>query len=132
MTVELQAVVAATAILFVSIAFQGVLVPATHGLKWGLGPRDEPRTPSKMQGRAARVVANHLEAIAMFAPLALVAHAYGVSTAMTHWGAALFVIGRVGFTATYLLGVPAARSAFWGVGMLGTLLIGVALLDAGV
>ena len=131
MTIELQALFGVSAILLVLITIQGGLVPATHGIKWGLGPRDEPRDPSVMQGRLKRIVANHLEGMAMFAPLVLIAHVIGVSTPITVAGALIFVFARAAFAVIYIMGVPVLRSAAWGVGLLGIMMIGFELLRAG-
>ncbi len=123
MTQELCALLASVGLLFAVLMAQGALVPAVHGLRWGLGPRDDARPPSVAQGRFNRIVANSIEALAMFAPLVIIAHLAEVSTHVTRLGAALFVIGRFGFAIAYAAGVPVVRSLFWGVGLLGTLMI---------
>ena len=132
MTIELQALLAVTAILFVLLVIQGALVPVTHGFGWGLGPRDEPRSPSVMQGRASRIVANHLEGMALFVPLVVVAAAAGVSTPLTQTGALVFAAARAAFAVIYFFGVPVLRSAAWGVSVLGLAMIAFDLVRAGV
>ncbi|NOX84022.1 MAG: hypothetical protein GXP06_13770 [Alphaproteobacteria bacterium] len=131
MSIELQALFGVVVILLVLLSVQGGLVPATHGLKWGLGPRDEPRDPSVLQGRMARIIANHLEGMALFVPLVLIAHLIGLSTPLTQWGAILFVGGRVAFSVVYFLGIPVLRSAMWGVATTGTLMVGFELVRVG-
>ncbi len=131
MSLELQALFGGVVILLVLLSVQGGLVPAIHGFKWGLGPRDEPRDPSVLQGRVSRIVANHLEGMALFAPLVLIAHLIGLSTPLTQWGAILFVAGRVAFSVIYFLGIPVLRSAMWGVAATGTLMVGFELIRAG-
>ncbi len=131
MSFEFQALFGATAILLVLVIIQGSLIPLTHGFKWGLGPRDEPRDPSVMLGRLKRILANHMEAMAMFTPLVVIAHLIGVSTPLTIWGAALFIAARAGFAVIYFLGVPVLRSAAWGVGFAGLLMIGFEIFKAG-
>lgn len=127
MSIELQALFGTTVLMFLIVSLQGTLAPATHGFKWGLGPRDEPRTPSVLQGRVNRIAANHMESMLMFAPLVIIAHFYGVSTGLTQLGAGLYFIGRLMFLVVYLLGAPVLRSVVWGVGMTGTILVGVAV-----
>jgi uncharacterized MAPEG superfamily protein len=131
MTIELQALYVVAAILLVLLSVQGMLAPITHGLKWGLGPRDEPRTPSILQGRMNRIVANHLEGMAMFIPLILIADLADVSTPLTQWGAVIYAGGRAAFAVVYLVGVPVLRSATWGAAMVGLLAIGYELLRTG-
>jgi uncharacterized MAPEG superfamily protein len=131
MLIELQALFGSVVILLVLLSIQGGLVPTIHGFKWGLGPRDVPRDPSVLQGRVNRIVANHMEGMAMFAPLVLIAHLISLSTPLTQWGAILFVAGRVAFSVVYFLGIPVLRSAMWGVATTGTLMIGFELLRIG-
>ncbi len=130
MTFELQAVLWTTMLLFLLLMFQGGLVPAVQGLGWGLGSRDEPRDKSAMQGRAARTIANHIESMLLFVPLILVAHLIGLSTALTIWGAGLYLIGRAAFAMLYLFGVPVLRSGAWAVSVLGIMLVGFEVVRA--
>lgn len=131
MSIEFQALFGAVAILMVLIFAQGAFIPVAFGLKWGLGPRDEPREMPVLLGRMKRILANHLEAMAMFAPLVLIAHFIGISTPATQWGAGLFVAARAGFALIYFIGVPVVRSVFWGVGFVGTLMIAFEVFKAG-
>ena len=130
MTIELQALFAAAVITLLLVFLQGGLQPAVHGFKWGLGPRDEPRDPTILQGRLSRILANHLEGMAMFVPLILIAQLGGISTPLTQLGAIVFVAGRAAFAVIYMLGIPVARSAAWGVALAGLLMIGFAVAGA--
>ena len=80
MSLELQSLFGVITLLLVLLLIQGGLTPIVHGFKWGLGPRDEPRDPTILQGRMNRIVANHLEGMALFVPLILIAHLAGIST----------------------------------------------------
>lgn len=130
MSFELQAIVWTSLTLFALLFFQGGLVPVVQGLGWGLGSRDAPRDRTVLQGRAARTVANHMEGMALFVPLVLVAHLAGISTALTVWGAILYLGGRILFVPLYLFGVPVLRSATWGVSVTGIVLIAYELVIA--
>ncbi len=131
MSIEIQALVGVVVILLVLLSVQGCLAPINHGFKWGLGPRDEAKTPSIMQGRMRRIVANHMEGMAMFAPLVIIAHLGGVSSPLTQWGAGLFLVGRAGFAIVYAMGLPVWRSAIWALAMTGLLLIGFEVIRSG-
>lgn len=128
MTFELWTVIGAVILLFLLLNYQGYLVPKTHSLKWGLGSRDEPKPLSVLQGRAARTIANHMESMALFVPLILIAHLIGVSTTLTHWGAGLYLGGRVLFAIFYMGGISVLRSAAWGVSIFGIILVFSALI----
>jgi uncharacterized MAPEG superfamily protein len=131
MSIEFQALLGVVGVLFLLLPVQGALVPLTHGLKWGLGPRDEARDPSVMQGRLRRIVANHLEGMAMFTPLIFIAHLAEISTPLTQWGAEIYLAGRIAFAAVYIFGVPGLRSAVWGVSMAGLLMVAFAIVQNG-
>lgn len=128
MAFELQMLLASVAILMILLIVQGGLVPATHGFKWGLGPRDEPRAPSVLQGRMNRIVANHMESMALFTPLALIACLLEISTPETRLGAALYIGARAAFAVIYFAGVPVLRSVAWGVSVLGLFTIAFELV----
>ena len=130
MSVELQSLFAVVFILFILLFVQGGLVPATHGFKWGLGPRDEPRAPSVLQGRMSRIVANHLEGMAMFAPLVLIVELAALSSPLTAAGAVTFAAARAAFAVIYVLGVPVLRSIAWGVALIGLGMMAVAIAGA--
>jgi len=127
MSFELQMLLVSVAILFVLLAVQGTLVPLTQGFAWGLGPRDAPRDRSVLQGRAARTVANQIEAMGLFVPLVVVVELAGASNSLTAAGAALFVAARAAFALFYLAGVPVLRSLSWGTAVVGLAMMAVPL-----
>jgi len=57
-----------------------------------------------------------------------VAQAAGVRNGMTLLGAQLFFWGRVAHAALYVAGIPWARTAAWGVSVIGLILIALQLL----
>lgn len=121
---ELQTVVWTTVILIVLLGFQGALVPVNQGFAWGLGNRDEARTKTDLQARAARTVANHIEGMMVFVPLAVIVAMADLSSTLTIWGAGLYLLGRALFAPLYLIGVPYLRSMAWSVSLVGILMIG--------
>jgi uncharacterized MAPEG superfamily protein len=74
-------------------------------------------------GRAERAHRNMLENLVLFAILAFAAKAAGVSNAMTLLGAQMFFWGRVAHAVLYIAGIPWARTAAWGVSIIGLILI---------
>ena len=130
MSFELAAIAYTALILFLILGIQGGLVPLNQGLSWGLGSRDAKKDASALQGRASRTVANHIEGMMVFVPLALIVELMQLSSTLTLWGAGLYVGGRAAFAPLYLLGVPYLRSAAWGVAALGTILVAVPVIAA--
>ena len=74
-------------------------------------------------GRAQRAHRNMLENLVLFAILVFAAKAVGVSNATTLLGAQLFFWGRVAHAILYIAGIPWARTAAWGVSIIGLLLL---------
>lgn len=127
---ELEVLFYATVLTFVLLAIQGAMTPVFHGFKWGLGPRDQAREPTVLQGRANRVVANHLEAMLLFVPLILTTHITGAASDMTVNGAWTFLVSRILFALVYFIGIPVLRSLIWGVAVVGLIMIATDLFAA--
>lgn len=98
------------------------------GLPMLAGNRENLPEMKGWAGRAQRAHRNMLENLVMFAVLVLVANATGKANAMTALGAELFFWGRVAHAAIYLAGIPWARTAAWGVSVVGLILIFVQLI----
>ena len=126
----LSAVVLSVLILFVSISVQALAGIRNNGLKWGFGARDTAKDDTVFQARAKRTVANHMESMMMFVPLALVVHMIDASSALAAKGALLYIVARALYPLTYWTGLPYARTLVWAVGVVGTLMLFVELLGA--
>ena len=132
MGIELACLLGAVILLAILLFVQGSLVPLEQGFRYGLGPRDEARPASRISDRFKRTIANHMEGLALYAPLALTAKILAISTPLTQLGAMLYLAGRVAFAVCYTLGVPVLRSVSWGISIIGILLVGYEVLQAGV
>jgi uncharacterized MAPEG superfamily protein len=89
-----------------------------EGVKAGLSNRDQLPEATPLGGRAARAAGNTIEALVLFAPLAMVAHAIG-RDAETLLGAQIFFWARVAYWPVYIAGIVYLRSVIWIVGVLG-------------
>ena len=98
-----------------------------EGLKAGLSNRDHLPEASPLGGRAERTAQNSIEALLMFAPLAIVAHLAG-KEADVMMGAQIFLWARLAYVPIYLAGVVYVRSLVWGVGVFGLAVMVMALL----
>ena len=130
MTIELLALCWLALMLPLLFAVQAGALAASGGLGWGLGNRDEPREDSPLLGRARRTAANHVEALAMFTPLVLVAAVANVSNGLTETAALVFLGARIAFVLIYLIGIPYLRTAVWGIGLLAVFAFAWGLLTA--
>lgn len=128
MTVELWSIAALALMLLVVTFLQGGLVPVTQGLKWGLGSRDEPLEKSAIQGRFARTVQNHIEAMLMYIPLMALVIYLERTSSTTELAAWLVIVGRAAFIPLYLLGAFGLRSLAYGAGLIGVFITAWALV----
>jgi uncharacterized MAPEG superfamily protein len=123
MTPELYYLVwsAALTLVLAVIAVSGATLQV--GLPTLAGNREGLPEMTGWAGRAQRAHRNMLESLVLFAILVLAAKLANVSNAMTLLGAQLFFWGRVAHGLIYLVGIPWARTAAWGVSVVGLLLI---------
>ncbi len=99
------------------------------GIAYNAGPRDEAGPPvGKVTGRLQRAQTNLYESLPLFAAAVLVAHVAGRESALTLWGAWLYLVARIVYLPLYAFGVPQVRSLAWGVSLLGLVLILIAIL----
>ena len=120
MTTELQMVVYSALILIGLIAVQGSAGLMKNGIAWGLGNREDQGDVTPLRGRVKRAIANQIEAMLMFVPLALAVHLVGGSTKTTAMAATIFVLARLAYAITYVLGIKILRTLVWAVGLFAT------------
>jgi uncharacterized MAPEG superfamily protein len=121
MSIELMAIFGIGLLLWVLTLVQSVILIKTYGIPSAVGNRgDLPVSPEGIVGRAQRVVRNHVEGVAIFAPIALSAVILDISNDLTQYGALLYLVGRVLHAIIYLLGIVWLRS-----------IVFVAMIDVG-
>jgi uncharacterized MAPEG superfamily protein len=123
MSTELTMLAHAVALLIVLVFIQANAAVIAHGSKVMAGNRDEMPPPKPFAARAKRTVDNHIEGLAMFAPLVLIAASANISNQWTVLGAQLFFYSRVVHAVLYLVGIPWVRALAWLVGLIGTIMI---------
>ena len=127
MSLELLMLALSVALLFVLIVIQATAGVSAQGMDVMAGHRDVLKPPSPWQARTKRCVDNHREGLTLFAPLILIAAHLGISTDLTVWGAQLFFYSRLAHAVIYLAGWPKVRPLAWAVGIIGTVMVFVAL-----
>ena len=126
----LNLVVYATILTFVAIMLGAFLRNrewTTEGMQAGLSNRDHLPEATPLGGRAERAAANSIEALVLFAPLAVVAHLVG-KDAEALLGAQVFFWARVAYLPIYLIGIVYLRSLVWIVGVVGLAMMVAAVL----
>lgn len=120
MTTELWSLLGATLLLFLSIFAQQIAIDRKYGAKYALSNRDKlPGPSSPLVERLTRLVQNHIEGLAIFAPLVLIASTLGVTNNFTQISAMVIVSTRFLHFVFYALGISPFRSIAWGIGFIG-------------
>ncbi len=129
MTVELRYLAFSILLVFVQLFLAAGGATKVRGLAWNAGPRDEDSPPlPAVAGRLDRAFRNMLETFPLFAAAVLLAHAAGVHSALTSFGAALYFWARVVYVPLYAFGIPYLRSLVWTAASGGIVLILFALV----
>jgi uncharacterized MAPEG superfamily protein len=128
MTTELTMLAYAVALLIVLVLFQATIGIQAKGAAPMAGSRDDVGPATGFHARMLRVVDNHREGITMFAPLVLIAAAANIHNSWTVLGAQLFFYSRVLHAILYVAGVPMIRPLVWTVGLVGTVMVLLAVL----
>lgn len=129
MTFELTMLAWTLVLAFAQIILFDLARTKQYGLKWNTGPRDEDMPPlSPMAGRLQRAQDNLYETLPLFIAAVLIAHVAGVQTELTHWGAALYLGGRIAYVPLYAFGVRHLRTLAWLVSLAGLLMVAWAIL----
>jgi uncharacterized MAPEG superfamily protein len=98
------------------------------GTMLAVGNREELPAATAFAGRAQRTASNTLENFVLFAAIALVAHAAGVTSPRVASGATLFFWSRVLYIPVYYAGIVYLRTAVWLAGIVGLAMMVSALL----
>jgi uncharacterized MAPEG superfamily protein len=128
---ELQILAAGVALGIVHIVAASHSASLQRGYRWAAGARDERQGAlTGVAGRLARALHNFLETFPFFAALVLAICVTGRSSALSQWGAMLYLAGRIAYLPAYAFGIYLLRSLIWNVAAIGILLLLVALLTA--
>ena len=120
---ELLLLACAAIVGLVQLLWAAAAARGQQGLKWGAGPRDEPRPLTGVAGRLDRAFRNFLETFPIFVAAVIGAYLAGKLGTLTLWGSALYVAARALYVPLYAAGVPMIRSLVWGVGLAGLVMV---------
>lgn len=116
----------------IALFFFVMLAQASTGIRNNGGlamanSRDNLKPPTVAQQRMKRLTDNFRENLWFFAPLVLIAAISDISNQWTILGAQLFFWSRLAHAIWYAFGWPIARPLFWLAGVIGCVLIFLAL-----
>jgi len=128
MSTELKLLALSVVLGFVHIVLASHAASFQYGYRWTATARDRPMPPLEgVAGRLERAARNFLETFPLFAAVVLLAHVAGRESALTWWGANLYVWARVAYLPLYASGVFLLRSLVWNIAAFGIFLILAAL-----
>ncbi|HKA74496.1 MAG TPA: MAPEG family protein [Xanthobacteraceae bacterium] len=128
MTTELKLLALSVVLGFVHIVLASHAASFRYGYRWSATARDQSMPPLEgVAGRLERAARNFLETFPLFAAVVLLAHVAGKESALTWWGANLYVWARVSYLPLYASGVFLVRSLVWNIAAFGIFLILAAL-----
>jgi uncharacterized MAPEG superfamily protein len=128
MSIDIKLLIWSVALTLVQAVIAVIGAQLQVGLPMLAGNREKLPEILGWAGRAQRAHRNMLENLVLFGLLVLVANATGKANATTALGAELFFWARIAYAAIYLAGIPWARTAAWGVSVVGLVLIFLQLI----
>jgi uncharacterized MAPEG superfamily protein len=131
MSLELSLLIWSAALTFIQMLIAVSACILEFGLPKLAGNREGLPPASGFAGRAQRAHHNMLESLVLFSVLILVTEITNRNSAMTGLGAQLFFWGRVAYAIIYIAGLPWARTAVWGVSVVGLILIFLQIVQIG-
>ena len=125
---ELRFLACAVGLCLVHLICASIAAQPQRGLKWNVGPRDEPVVLTGMAGRLERAFANYRETFPFFAALVLVSYlGHGLSN-HAYWGALIYLVARIVYLPLYAFGVTYLRTAAWAAALVGMMMIAAGIV----
>jgi uncharacterized MAPEG superfamily protein len=126
---EFTMLVLAMILGFVHMFAATQVITSERGLMWNMGPRDNtPPLRSPLAGRLGRASANFKETFLFFAASVLALAVIGRHSALTVWGAEMYLAGRILYLPLYAAGIPIVRTLVWAIATAGIVFLIAALL----
>ncbi|MEN0087901.1 MAG: MAPEG family protein [Pseudomonadota bacterium] len=132
MAADLWALLACVVIFAVAIGWQGLHLDWHAGIAHGLSSRDTPPPgiEQTIAPRLNRMVRNHVEGLALFTPMVVVAHGADIQTDAMGWAAFVYAATRALYTPAYVFGWTPWRSIIWITGAVALIIYLGALTNA--
>jgi uncharacterized MAPEG superfamily protein len=123
LSIELWCLFAAMVLALAHLSAASFTFKAQVGNRYTVGPRDEDLRPRGVAARLERAHRNFIETFPVFGAGVLMVEHLGTTGALSQWGAAIYVAGRILFLPLYAMGVPWLRTLSWNAATLGLVLV---------
>jgi len=128
MTIELAMLALSVVLGLVNVLATCHAVAAEHGLAYNMSVRDEQLPLTGISARLQRALANYMQTFPFFAAAVLIAHVAGRHSWLTTLGAELFFWARLAYLPAYAFGIPVVRSVAFLTGVVGIVMLLLALI----
>ena len=128
MSIEIVVLAAAGGLALMLTLIQGTRNVLVLGLTTAAGNQHDVAPWGGWNDRLNRALRNLIEAIAIYAPIAIAVYALGVGNETSALGAKIFFGARLVHAVVYTAGVPWIRTGAWFVGVIGILMVASSLL----
>ncbi len=128
MSIEIQTVAAVSGLLLLLTLIQGTRNVLLLGLPTAAGNQHNIDPWTGANDRLNRATRNLIEAIAIFAPIAIAVQVLGLTNEWTALGAKVFLVSRVIHAIVFVIGVPWVRTTAWTGGVVGIVMVALPLL----
>ncbi|MAZ87555.1 MAG: hypothetical protein CL693_07910 [Cellvibrionaceae bacterium] len=128
MSVEILSAAMIAGLLLLLTLIQGTRNVLVLGLPVAAGNQHDISPWSGANDRLNRAIRNLMEAIVIFAPLAVAVEVMGLTNETTALGAKVFLVARVLHAAVYIAGIPWVRTGAWSAGVAGIVMVASPLL----
>ncbi len=128
MNTEIQFLAATGGLALALTLFQGTRNVIALGLVTAAGNQEDIAPWTGWNDRLNRALRNLIEAIVIYAPIAIAVHELGVGNETSALGAEIFFGARVVHAIVYTAGIPWVRTGAWFAGIAGILMVASALL----
>ncbi|MGV8996591.1 MAG: MAPEG family protein [Parvibaculaceae bacterium] len=128
MSVEMWCLFGAMVLALVHLSAASFTFKAQVGNRYTVGARDDEPKRLGIAGRLERAQWNYLETFPVFVAAVLMVDRLGAAGALSHWGALIYLGGRILYLPLYAAGVPWIRTFSWNAATLGLVLVMAQLL----
>ncbi len=129
MPIEILVLAATGALLLTLTLIQGTRNVLVLGLPTAAGNQHDIAPWSGANDRLNRAIRNLIEALAIYAPIAVTVQMLGQTNHTSALGAEIFLIARAVHALVYVMGIPWVRTLAWFAGVVGIVLVASPLLD---
>lgn len=128
MTWELWTLFGAAVLGLVHVSAASFSYKAQVSNAYTVGARDEAIARTGVAGRLDRAHRNFLETFPLFLACVFLVQATDGAGALSQWGGAIYLAGRIAYLPLYALGVPWLRTFAWNIATSGLVLTGAQVL----